>query len=150
MNTRPQHSPATPERDAPGQSVGERRGERGAGLVSFLIISAVFWTTIFMSVQVAVWGFAHHVASSAAREAAQRVATQNGTAGDGDAFANQFVTSAAGNWIQGLNVTSSRSATEATVRITGTGIELIPVPFWDLRIDVVATDPVERFVPANE
>lgn len=118
--------------------------------MSFLILTTVLWFTILLSVQVAIWGYSHHVASSAAREAAQRVATENGSAGDGDSFAIEFVASAAGGWIEGLSVSSSRSATEARVQVTGEAIELIPIPFWSLQIDVLAIDPVERFVPINE
>ena len=122
------------------------RDERGEALVGFVLTGTVVWITLLLTVQVAVWGYTRHVANTAARGAAQRAATETGSAAAARAFATDFTTRAAGSWLQDREVTVVRGSDTVTITVTGSAIELVPVPFWDLRVRAQAVDPVERFV----
>lgn len=77
------------------------------------------------------------------RRGPRAAAAQNGTAIAGQSAATAFVAAAGGEGtLQGVTVTSNRTATTATVSVTATTLSVIPG--WTLSITQSASAPVER------
>lgn len=121
-----------------------RRDERGSVTLELVVIFPVVLIIIFSVVQGALYYHARNVALSAAQEGARTARAEQGTATAGAQQARSFVSDAGGNNIlTHLKVTPSRSATEASITVTGRSLSVLPgLP--GLPVSQTATQPVER------
>lgn len=116
--------------------------DRGSSSVEVVVLLPVVLLLVFAMVQAFLYFHARSVALSAAEEGARVAAAENSTAGAGIAAATSFVTAAGEDVVLNLTVTGSRSATTATVTVTGHAQDL--VPFFDLPVVQSASFPIER------
>ena len=121
------------------------RTERGSGGVEFLIVVVVLFFLFTTMVQYGIRMHANRLAEAAAREGAVATARFDGTPDAGRETANQYVTTTGAIAITGSTVSATRSVTEARVSVTVQVVSL--APWLADSITVVATAPVERFVP---
>lgn len=123
-------------------------GDRGSVSAELVIATPLLLLMLLAIVQFALWSHATHIAQAAASQGLAAARTQNGTAAAGMAGARQLLDQLAGSPLAGSTVTADRTATSASVRITGTATAV--VPFLRLPIHAEAAGPVERFAPDLE
>lgn len=101
------------------------------------------FSVMFLGLQAALFYHARTVAIAAAQQGARAAGAQAGTAGQGAAAASSFVAASGGSDVlEGVSVTGSRSATSATVTVTGASLSVIPG--WSPAVRQSATVPAER------
>jgi Flp pilus assembly protein TadG len=117
-------------------------GDRGAVTVEVAGYITLMVLAVLVGVQVVVWGMAALSAHYAANHAVQTARLYGSSAAAGEADANTILASAVGNALGDPQVTVTRTATTATVTVSGTANALIP----GLRPQVTVTvqAPVER------
>jgi Flp pilus assembly protein TadG len=119
------------------------RGERGSVSIELVILLPALFALMFLGMQAALFYQARTTAIAAAQEGARAAGAQHGLTSDGIAAANAFINEAGGDGVlQNTSTTVSRTATTATVTVTGFSISVIPG--WHVRITQTATVPVER------
>ncbi len=139
MPRRPLHLLVSPLR---ARAVAGHR-ERGAASIQVVVLMPVLFLLLFVGMQAALIYHGRTVAIAAAQEGARAAAAQNASASAGQAAATAFVASAGGDGVlRGVQVTSARSATTATVAVTATTLSV--VPGWTPGIAHSASAPVER------
>lgn len=116
--------------------------DRGAGSVEVVVLLPLVFLMLFAMVQGGLWFHARAVALGAAQEGARVAAAEDSTAGAGIAAATSFVADAGTGVVLDPSVTGSRTATTATVSVSGQAQSL--VPFWDLSLVQSASFPTER------
>ena len=128
---------------APRPHAAAGHHERGVVSVQIVVLMPALFLLMFVGMQAALIYHGRTVAIAAAQEGARAAADQTGTTSDGHAAASAFVASAGGqDVLTAVSVTSTRDATTATVRVTGTTLSV--VPGWVPRITQSASAPVER------
>ena len=125
---------------------GLLRGDRGAVSAELVIATPLLLLMLLAIVQFALWSHATHIAQAAASQGLAAARTQHGTAAAGSAGAQQMLDQLAGGPLTGASVSIDRTATSASVRISGTATSVIP--FLSLPVRAEAAGPVERFMPA--
>ena len=119
------------------------RRERGSSSIQMVILMPALFSIMFLGMQGALYYHARTVAIAAAQEGARAAGSQNGTAAGGISAASSFVSDAGGNDVlPGAHMTGGRSATTATVTVTGTSLSVIPG--WSPAVSQSASVPVER------
>ena len=119
------------------------RRERGSSSIQMVMLMPALFSIMFLGMQGALYYHARTVAIAAAQEGARAAGGQNGTAVGGISAASSFVSDAGGNDVlPGAHVTGGRSATIATVTVTGTSLSVIPG--WSPAVSQSASVPVER------
>jgi hypothetical protein len=118
-----------------------RRDDRGALSASVAVLPAVLML-FFAVVQISLWFYGRSVAATAARHGLDAARVESGSAADGVATANQFLSQAGG--VRQSSVSAQRSATDAEVTIVTHPVTVLP--FFDVDITVTLDGPVERFV----
>jgi len=119
------------------------RRERGSSSIQMVILMPALFSIMFLGMQGALYYHARTVAIAAAQEGARAAGGQNGTAVGGISAASSFVSDAGGkDVLPGAQVTGGRSATTATVTVTGTSLSVIPG--WSPAVSQSASVPVER------
>jgi Flp pilus assembly protein TadG len=121
------------------------RGDRGAVTVELVIATPLLLLILLAIVQFALWSHATHIAQAAASQGLAAARVQNGTAAAGSASAQQMLDQLAQGPLTDASVSADRTATSASVRISGTATSVIP--FLTLPVHAEAAGPVERFVP---
>jgi Flp pilus assembly protein TadG len=108
------------------------------------VLFPVLMLLVFGIVQGVFWYHARTVALAAAGSGVAVARTESGTEAAGRAAASAFVERAGGSdVISGVQVTGARSATEATITVSGRAPSLVPgVPGPPVR--QTASGPVER------
>ena len=122
---------------------GEGQSERGSTSIQLVLLLPALFSVMFLGMQGALVYHARTVAIAAAQEGARTAAGLDGTgpAGAQDAYA--FVADAGGDDVlKAPYVSSIRSATTATVTITGRSPSVIPG--WSPMVTQSASVPVER------
>jgi Flp pilus assembly protein TadG len=119
-------------------------GDRGSASLELVIVFPVLLLLIFGGVQGALYYYGRSIALAAAQEGSRAAAAQNGSTGAGHTAATTFITQAGGtDVLQGPQISSSRSATDATVTVHGSSLSILP--FWGgLTITQSASTPLER------
>ena len=103
----------------------------------------LLFTLLFAGVQGAMFYHARTVAIAAAQEGARAAAAQTGTTGDGHTAATSFLAAAGGDDVlQGASVQVTRTATTATVQVSGSILSV--VPGWSPTLSQRISLPVER------
>jgi Flp pilus assembly protein TadG len=117
--------------------------ERGSSSIQMVILMPVLFSIMFLGMQGALYYHARTVAIAAAQEGARTAGSQNGTAFGGISAASSFVSDAGGkDVLPGAHMTGGRSATTATMTVTGTSLSVIPG--WSPAVSQSASVPVER------
>lgn len=134
----------TPRSAAPPVIPAPMRGwrdDRGSSTVAWVILFPLVITFLLAAVQVGMLYQARAVARGAALEGARVAAAETATLQDGLATATSFA-AASSDTLTEAHVTGSRSATEATITVTGVSGQILPG--YRLTITQVAIMPVER------
>jgi Flp pilus assembly protein TadG len=119
------------------------RRERGSSSIQMVMLMPALFSIMFLGMQGALYYHARTVAIAAAQEGARAAGSQNGTAAEGVSAASSFVSDAGGrDVLPGAHMTGGRSATIATVTVTGTSLSVIPG--WSPAVSQSASVPVER------
>jgi Flp pilus assembly protein TadG len=117
--------------------------ERGSSSIQMVILMPALFSIMFLGMQGALYYHARTVAIAAAQEGARAAGSQNGTAAEGVSAASSFVSDAGGrDVLPGAHMTGGRSATTATMTVTGTSLSVIPG--WSPAVSQSASVPVER------
>lgn len=116
--------------------------DRGSGSVEAVILMPLLFLLLLALVQGGLWYHARAVALGAATQGARVAAAENSSAGAGQVAAVSFVADAGDGVVVNPAISSSRSATTATVEVRGQAQSL--VPFWDPVVSQSASFPVER------
>ena len=117
--------------------------ERGSSSIQMVMLMPALFSIMFLGMQGALYYHARTVAIAAAQEGARTAGSQNGTAAEGASAASSFVSDAGGkDVLPGAHMTGGRSATTATVTVTGTSLSVIPG--WSPAVSQSASVPVER------
>jgi Flp pilus assembly protein TadG len=149
-----QPAPGDPGRARPGHPRVCRharpwRGDRGAGAAEIVIAVPLLMLLILLIVQFAIWAHASSVAQATAEEALAAARVQGGSAAAGQQRAAQVLGQIGSSVLISPHVSVTRTAGTATVQITGTAEEVLPVPGLTFPVHITVTGPVERFVPAT-
>ena len=116
---------------------------RGSSSIQMVMLMPALFSIMFLGMQGALYYHARTVAIAAAQEGARAAGSQNGTAAGGVSAASSFVSDAGGrDVLPGAHMTGGRSATIATVTVTGTSLSVIPG--WSPAVSQSASVPVER------
>ncbi|GAB4005296.1 hypothetical protein GCM10028772_13010 [Nocardioides ultimimeridianus] len=108
-----------------------------------MILLPALFALMFLGMQAALFYHARTTAIAAAEEGARAAGAEHGHTFDGTAAANAFINEAGGNGVlENTMTTASRTATTATVTVTGFSLSV--VPGWHVRITQSATVTVER------
>ena len=130
-------------RPATSSSRSQRHDGRGSVSIELVILLPALFAVMFLGMQAALFYHARTVAIAAAQEGARAAGTEQGRESDGVTAANDFIDEAGGrDVLTGTSATASRTATTATVTVTGFSLSVIPG--WNVRITQSATVPVER------
>jgi Flp pilus assembly protein TadG len=121
------------------------RGDRGSVSVELVIATPLLLLMLLAIIQFALWSHATHIAQAAASQGLAAARAQDGTAAEGSASAQQMLDQLDSGPLTDARVNADRSATVASVQISGTATSV--VPFLHLRVHAEAVGPVERFVP---
>lgn len=120
-----------------------RRNDRGSVSIQMMILLPVMFLVMFTAMQAALFYHARAVAIAAAQEGAREAGSENGSRSSGEAAAKDFISQAGGSdALTGSSVSGSRSATTATVTVTGKSLSVIPG--WKVTITQSSSVPVER------
>ena len=108
------------------------------------------FSIMFLGMQAALYYHARSVAIASAQEGARTAGAQDQNLRAGLQAASSFLADAGGNDVlKGAAVRGSRSATNASVTVTGTSLSV--VPGWSISVTQSATVPVERITqPSRE
>jgi Flp pilus assembly protein TadG len=132
---------------APAGQHGDARRPRDAGIsvVEVAITFPALLLMILLVFQVGLWWHARHLAEAAAREGARAARSLGGSAADGESRAEDYLGRLGPRMLIRRDVSASRDATTATVRVHVTVISVVP----GLRLDADehSSGPVERYVP---
>ena len=137
--------PAKPHRLRARLTAPRRRPQRGSGVVEWVLLTPVLLTLIFTIVQFALAWHAEQVAQAAASQALAAARIQGGTQAAGQAEAQRILDQLAARVLPSRQVTVVRTATTASVQVTGTAQSILP--FWTLHVHAQASGPVERLTP---
>ena len=111
--------------------------------IELVILLPALFAVMFLGMQAALFYHARTVAIAAAQEGARAAGAEQGHESDGVGAANDFIAEAGGDDVlTGTSTSADRTATTATVTVTGFSLSVIPG--WNLRITQSATVPVER------
>lgn len=119
--------------------------DRGSSSVEIVVLLPLVFLLLFAMVQGGLWFHARAIALGAAQEGARVAAAESSSAAAGITVATSFVADAGNGVVLNPAVTGSRSATTATISVTGQAQSL--VPFLNPAIAQSASFPVERISP---
>lgn len=118
-------------------------GDRGSASIQLMILLPVMFLAMFTAMQAALYYHARAIAIAAAQEGAREAGSESGSRDSGVGVAKNFITQAGGSdALTSADVSASRSATIATVTVTGTSLSVIPG--WNVTITQSSSVPVER------
>ena len=130
-------------RPATSSSRCRRRDDRGSVSIELVILLPALFAVMFIGMQAALFYQARTVAIAAAQEGARAAGAQHGREADGVGAANDFLAEAGGeDVITGTSTSANRTATTATVTVSGFSLSVIPG--WKVRITQSASVPVEQ------
>ncbi|WP_436008120.1 TadE family protein [Knoellia sp. LjRoot47] len=117
--------------------------ERGSTSIQMVLLMPALFAVMFLGMQGALFYHARTVALAAAQEGVRTAAGVAGSRAAGAQDAYAFVDAAGGDDVlTGARVSASRSATSATVTVTGRSLSVIPG--WRPTVTQSASAPVER------
>lgn len=117
--------------------------QRGGGTVELVIVIPVVLLLFLLIAQFTLYMHATHIAQAAASEALSAARVSGGSTAAGTAEANRVLSQLGNGPLHASSVDVRRTATQASVTITGTVTNV--VPFFTFAVHAVAVGPVERF-----
>ncbi|MGB8022642.1 MAG: TadE/TadG family type IV pilus assembly protein [Candidatus Nanopelagicales bacterium] len=118
--------------------------ERGSATLEIAVLAPVLLLAVFTIIQVGLWSYARSLALGAAQEGVAAGRAYRAPAQAGQARAEQFLASAAGDSLLSTRVSTLASATELSVEVTGRAQSVLPgVP--GLPVRQRAQGPIERY-----
>lgn len=127
-----------------------RTPDTGAVTAEVAVALPLLMLLILLVIQFGVWAHSVHVAQATASEALSAARVDGASAADGQRRATQVRHQIGRHALDNANVTVTRTAERARVRITGTAPRVIPVPYLDLPVQATAAGPIERFRPDGQ
>jgi Flp pilus assembly protein TadG len=121
---------------------GRVRDERGAASIELVILLPALFAVMFLGTQAALIYHARSIAIAAAQEGARAAGAEGAVARDGTAAARSYLADTGTDALKGTSTRASRTATTATVTVTGRSLSVIPG--WHPTIRQHASLPVER------
>lgn len=118
-------------------------GDRGSVSAELVIATPLLLLMLLLIVQFAMWSHATHIAQAAASQGLAATRVQNGTTTAGHTQAEQLLKQLAGGPLTHGQVAVQRSATTASVAISGQAASV--VPFLHLPVHAEASGPVEAW-----
>jgi Flp pilus assembly protein TadG len=127
-----------------------RRDERGSATLEIAVLFPAVLLATFGLIQGALYYHARDVALAAATDGLTAARARTGSGEEGRQAAAAFLERAGGeDVLLGSSVSSVRTATTATVKVTGRTLSLVPgLPGWS--VSQTASGPVERFTRAGQ
>jgi hypothetical protein len=123
--------------------------DRGALVLSYIIIVPVFMLAVLVIIQASLWYLAREAALAAARQGADAARLPGAAAGAGPAAALTFARTSASGYLLDPGASAS-GTTPATVQITVTGHVPTFVPGLVIDVSQAVQAPVEQFaVPGD-
>jgi Flp pilus assembly protein TadG len=136
-------TPAPQRRVRYQRLVAAVRDDRGAATTQIVIATPVLLFMLLVIVQFAIWSQATHVAQAAASQALEATRVAGGTSATGQTEAQNVLDQLDTGPLSGSTVHVTRTATTATVSITGTAESI--VPFLHLPVHAEASGDTEQF-----
>ena len=134
---------ADPRPPRPPAAAARLRDARGSASLELAVVFPAVMALVFLIVQAGIYVHARTLALTAAQEGLRPASALAGGPGAGTARAAGFLDRTADGWLTHRDVATTRSATTATVTVTGRVISLLPgLPGLPIRQQ--ATGPVER------
>ena len=121
-------------------------GDDGSTATQVAIVTPVLMLVIMAIIHFAVYFHAEHIVQAAAAQAVSTAGAEHGDADDGRAEAQRVLDKLASGFLQNTDVEVARGATDATVRISGAVVSVMP--FLHLHVAAEARGPVETAVTA--
>lgn len=118
-----------------------RNDDRGLAEVAVVIVPTLL--LILLVMHAALFWYGQTVATRAAHHGLDQTRVLNGSTADGEAVAGQLLDQT--GVLEGAQVSATRSATEATVTVTGQALSMLPGV--SLTVTATASGPVERIEP---
>ena len=115
--------------------------DRGSTTVEMVGYTAVMLAALLVGVQAVAWGLGELACRYAANHALQVTRLQGGTVAAGQADAATVLDSISGDLVTGPRINATRTATAASVTVTGHAVQVIP--FLRLPVGSTVTGPVE-------
>lgn len=110
-----------------------------------MIVLPALLLSFWLVLQYALAAHVRHVAQAAAQDAAVAAAAASG---DPSEVAHQLMSESAGSLTSGVQVSTSASGDEITVRVSADVLQVFPIGDFD--VTVSASAPIERFIPQPE
>jgi Flp pilus assembly protein TadG len=134
----------------PLRRLRRRRDEHGSATLEIAVLFPAVLLATFGLIQGALYYHARDVALAAATDGLTAARARSGSGEEGRQAATAFLQRAGGeDVLLGSSVTSVRTATTATVRVTGRTLSLVPgLRGWS--VSQTASGPVERFTRAGQ
>lgn len=107
-----------------------------------MVLLPALFALMFLGMQAALYYHARTVAIAASHEGARAVASESGRESDGTSAAAKFVLAAGDGALVGAKTTANRSATTATVTVSGFSLSV--VPGWQPSVEQSASMPIEE------
>lgn len=120
-----------------------RTDQRGAGTVELVIATPLLLLLILLIVQFALYMHATHIAQAAASQALSAARVSSGSTTAGTTEANRVLSPLGNGPLRASSVDVQRTATQASVTITGTVTSVVPL--LTLTVHAEAVGPVERW-----
>lgn len=136
-------TPMGSHRSRPRRGRGGLADERGSVSVQMVLAFPILLMVLFGAVQAGLWFYARAIALAAAESGARAAAALNSSVAAGITDAEGFLADVAGTTLTGVSVTGSRTATQASVTVTGKVVSLVPL--IPIGVTQTATFPVERY-----
>lgn len=105
---------------------GTQGRERGSATLELTIIFPALLLVMAGIFQAGLWFYVREVVLAAAEEGARAASVEGGSAEAGTQTAQSFIDRTANNLVDTVQVTGRRTATRATVTVTGRSLALIP------------------------
>lgn len=118
-------------------------GEEGDAVTETVILVPVLLLLIMTVVQFGLWYHAEHVVQAAAQEGVRAARAEGSTSDDGKARAEQFLAATGASIIDQPDIIVTRDAQQASVRVKGTAVSVIPGVHLDVHAEAVS--PTEEF-----
>ncbi|EGD43992.1 putative membrane protein [Nocardioidaceae bacterium Broad-1] len=119
-----------------------QQDERGSASIELIILLPALFAIMFLGMQAALYYEARTLAIAAAQEGARAAGAENGTSAEGNRAARSYLADAGGDALEGARTRASRTATSASVTVTGHSLSV--VPGWHLRVTQSASVATER------
>lgn len=107
-----------------------------------MILLPALFSLLFLGMQAALYYHARTVAIAASQEGARAVARESGKETDGLRAAAKFVSDVGDGALVRATTTAERSATNATVTVSGFSLSVIPG--WQPSVEQSASMPIEE------